>query len=111
MRTIELMREGVPSGDGRTVAAGAVTWPDVIPILGFDDAGTSEIHGQVTNIRREGRYIFGDVEIEIPAGACLTVGGKVGDDVVEVGDGTILALKFEMQYATVSDGDDYPWKD
>jgi hypothetical protein len=111
-KTWELMREGQPSRDGRAVAAGACTWPENnygIPVLGYDEAEHQEVHGYVTNIRREGQLILGDCDTTLPPDACLTVGGNVGDEVIVADDGTWLAMKFEIRYANVSHREDYPW--
>lgn len=111
-KTWELMREAIPTTDGRIVAGGGASWPDEpIPLMGASEGGLMQVHGAVTNIRREGIKIFGDASIELPAGCCLTLGGEVGDDVVETEDGKWLAMAFVIKYATVTDSEDYPWKD
>jgi hypothetical protein len=103
------MREGQTSRDGRSVAANACTWEDVIPVIGYDEDEHQQVHGMVDNIRREGSLILGDCSIDLPAGACLTVGGNVGDEVIVADDGTWVALKFEIKYANVSHQEEYPW--
>lgn len=111
MKTWELMRESLSTTDGRIVAGGGATWPEEgIPLMGASDGGLMQQHGVVSNIRREGILIFGDANIDLPTGSCLTVGGDVGDEVIETEDGKWLAMKFEMKYATVTDQEDYPWE-
>lgn len=99
MRSYELLREGEVSTDGRMIWPGATTWGDTpVPVIGVNQ----RVLGKLVNIRRDGRSIFGDSDVDAE---CLTV-SCVGnfDNVQAINDLRIIS-------AHVSRRHDFPWRD
>jgi len=74
--TRELLREGEYTRDGRMLTPNSVTWRDQIPLMARADKlnglGGDHLVGAVTNIRREGNRILGDLSVDIEDNLIVT---------------------------------------
>lgn len=62
LRPIQIIREGFEYPDGRIIAIDAITWRD--PKLPVYQMYTQKLLCEIFNLRREGKYIVGDCELE-----------------------------------------------
>jgi hypothetical protein len=107
MSTYELLREGVMTVDRRLIAPGAMHWRDDEPIPVIQDG---EVVGMVTNIRREGSSINGDLSIDLPEGMRL-ICSVVENGMMQRADGVLEVTNGRLEDAHVSDESKDPWKE
>ena len=103
MTTYELLREGEWTNDGRMLEVNSVTWEDQVPLVGRDDS----LLGSVTNIRRDGNDILGDVDVPLPGGVALTCSLRL--DVLTNSDDGVIGHSAVLLSAHVNDRAMYPW--
>jgi hypothetical protein len=110
--SIELLREGEWTSDGRMLTSGTVTWREQIPLLALpnvDQKGHDGgyLVGAVRNIRREGNLIVGDPSIDLGDKVLTCDVNPVGDPIehdegIEVSGGRLTA-------AYINEKHYYPW--
>jgi hypothetical protein len=112
--TYELLREDEWTVDGRRIVP-PVIWPEkVIPLMEHDPDAEyqSKIIGKVTNIRREGNRIVGDVDMELPEDTALTCDVDYAHHLTRtLDDGRIEIKNVRLRGANVNTKDHYPWKE
>jgi hypothetical protein len=112
VKTIELLREGESTRDGRMLTPGTVIWREQIPLLALpniDQKGHEGGHivGAVANIRREGHLIVGDPSIDLGDMILTCDVDQIGDPIehdegIEVNGGRLTAAYLNAKHY-------YPW--
>jgi len=111
--TRQLLREGEWTRDGRMLTIGGVTWRDQIPLMargdkrdGFDG---SHLIGVVTNIRREGNVILGELSVDIDDNLIVTCEVDSVEDRIERPEG-VEFVTARLVAATVARTEHWPWE-
>jgi hypothetical protein len=110
--TIELLREGEWTRDGRMLTPGTIIWREQIPLLALADTERnghdgSHLVGAVTNIRREGNLIVGDPSIDL-GDMILTCDVDQLGDLIEHEEG-IETNGSRLTAAYLNEKHNYPW--
>jgi hypothetical protein len=82
MKRVKVYREGMPTKDGRTIAPGAVTLADRVPVFNVAEGG--ELVGLVGDLRREqGGWVTGVPSFVMPDKTALAAVILVDADATE----------------------------
>ncbi len=110
MKTIELLREGVETSDGRLIQSGATWWPKTLPVQNYRTEREYPMPlGHITNIRRLGSVIVGDCSFNAEA---LSVGGtSIIDRKYSSNEYVHILTAYRLMYAQPCPKDEYLWKD
>jgi hypothetical protein len=112
MTSIEMLREGEWTRDGRMLTEGTVIWREQIPLLALpnpqrDGHDGAHIVGAVTNIRREGHLIMGDPSVDLGDMVLTCDVDQIGDH-IEHGEG-IEVKGGRLTAAYINQRKNYPW--
>ena len=112
--TYELLREDEWTVDGRRIVPPVLIPDKIIPLMQRDpdEQYASHIVGKVTNVRREGNRVVGDVDMELPEGTAFTCDVDYAHHLTRtLDDGRVELKSVRLRAANINTKDNYPWKD
>lgn len=103
---VRLLVEDVATPDRRVIKAGAAEFPPVLRVSSSADVN-AHTAGLLLNLRREGSFVLGDYDHDLPAGQCITVAANDWEGTLE--DGDMVFSRFPVRGAVLTPIDDWPW--
>lgn len=103
---VRLLVEDAPTTDKRVIKAGAAEFPTVLRVASSGGL-TAQTAGLLLNVRREGSFVLGDYDHDLPPGKCITVAANDYEGTLE--DGEMVFARYPVRGATLTPIDDWPW--
>lgn len=115
MRETAIAYEGRATTDGRLIELGALYWEELpLPVFGFDNPeliGFRQVVGKIIDLKRQGNVLLATLDIDLPAGYCLSLDSDGADYVFNKESGIMSATKMRVCAGTLIPIEAWAWNE
>lgn len=115
MRETAIAYEGQATKDGRLIEFGALHWNELpLPVLQFDNPqllGMRKVVGKIIALERKGKALLATLDIDLPAGYCLSLDGDHSDIVWDEDRNVVMIRKMRVRAGTLIPIASWAWNE